>query len=100
MKKFIFGLMVFLGSISSANAWVYSENVQIAQITQWQDSAPIYFLLSNKTTCYIPATEKNMYALILDLHVTGKKANVHCHDSEDDFGGVLGHRLHRIIAVQ
>lgn len=83
----------------SAAAWVYSENVSVIEITEWQDDAPIYIKFSNGSVCYLQPTEKNLYGLILSIYSSGRKAYVHCHDQTDTYGGVSGHRLHRVLAV-
>lgn len=94
----ILGLLAGFAASMPTHAWVYSENVSVVEITQWQDNAPIYFKLSSGTTCWIPATEKNAYALILSMYLTGRKAfQVHCHDTAVTYAGIPGYQLHRII---
>ena len=81
-----------------ANAWVYSESVTVVHIIEWQDDAPVYLRLSNGTTCFVPALEKNMYSLLLSMFATGKKAHIHCHDIEETYRGISGYRVHRVIS--
>ena len=84
-------------NVNNANAWVFSENVTVKNMIQWQGDSPIYFTLSNGTRCYIPATEKNMYSLILSAFATSKSMDVHCHDTLEEYGGISGHRLNRVF---
>ena len=93
-----FSLMMALIFSAPTYAWVYSENVSIVEITEWQDGAPIYFKLSNGTMCYVPAAEKNMYSLILSLYISGKRAHIHCTDAVETYGGVPGNRVHRVVS--
>lgn len=102
MNKFAKLLVVvsFLFSLS-AHAWIPNgETVTIDEIIHWNGDGPVYFKLSNNHMCYIPAAEKNTYSLILALYMSGKRASIHCFDSEETVGGIKGHRLHRIIAVK
>lgn len=100
MNRFIAMAALVAGTFiaTPSYAWISGENVSVVEITEWQDSAPIYFKLSNGTMCYIPANEKNMYSLILSIHVSGKRAHVHCADAVDTYGGVPGHRVHRVVS--
>ena len=91
----VIGMLAYSGN---AYAWVQSDGVTVSNIIEWQDDAPVYFTLSNGTVCYVPNTEKNLYSLVLSIYASGKSANIHCHDSVETYGGVEGHRLHRIIA--
>lgn len=85
----------------SAHAWIPNGDVvTIDEIIQWDGDRPVYFKLSNNYICYVPAAEKNAYSLVLALYMSGKKASIHCFDSEETQSGVKGHRLHRIIAVK
>lgn len=102
MRAFLRTFIFALSFVSVASyAWIPSGDiVTIDEIIQWNDEGPIYFKLSSGYTCYVPADEKNNYSLILALYVSGKKASIHCFDSEETAGGMKGHRLHRIIAVK
>jgi hypothetical protein len=83
------------------HAWIPNgETVTIDEIIQWNGDGPVYFKLSSGYMCYVPAAEKNAYSLILALYMSGKKASIHCFDSEETLGGFKGHKLHRIIAVK
>ncbi len=98
LRVFVFALSFV--SVASY-AWIPNGDVvNIDEIIQWNDEGPIYFKLSNGYMCYVPAAEKNNYSLVLALYISGKKAAIHCHDSEETSGGLKGHRLHRIIAVK
>lgn len=101
MSKVYAALSLSAGLLFSApvHAWVLSENVSITEIMEWQDNGPIYFKLSNGVMCYAPATEKNLYSLILSMHVTGKILTVHCHDTSEAYGGIQGRRVHRILST-
>lgn len=100
MKKFVMAACIIIGCslCGNANAWVQGRNVTVSNIIQWQDNAPIYFSLSNNITCYVPASEKNMYSLILGVFSSGKKVNIWCHDTPYYYGGYWGHRVHRFEA--
>lgn len=98
MKRLI--LCLFIAVVSNANALVYSENVTIDEIISFQNNNAVYFTLSNGTKCYILNDEKNMYSLILAVQSTRKVIDIHCFDTEENTGGFLGHRTHRIIAHQ
>lgn len=102
MRIFLRVFILFLSLVSAtSHAWVPNgDTVTIDEIIQWEGDQKIYFKLSNNYICYIPSSEKNTYALILALYMAGKKASVHCHDSEESTSGIKGHKLHRIIAVK
>lgn len=99
--RIIVTLSFLLGIVLStpSHAWVYSGNVSVVEITQWQGDTPIYFKLSNGTMCYVTPLEKTMYSLMLSLYATGKKAHIHCHDTADTYGGIPGYRIHRVISL-
>jgi len=71
--------------------------VTISKITQWNNDSPVYIELSNSTSCYVPAVEKNLISLVLTMYAAGKKADIHCWDTADTYSGIPGHRVHRII---
>ena len=97
--KILFLLLSLLPSI--ALSWTPSgEKVTIDLIYEWQDNNVILFKTSLGHICYIPENEKNMYSLVLSLMATGKKASIHCHDTEESYGGIMAHRVHRIIAFR
>jgi hypothetical protein len=100
MNRFIamVSLVAGLAITAPTYAWVYSPNVSVIEITEWQDGAPVYFKLSNGTMCYVPAAEKNMYSLILSMYVSGKRAHIHCADSSDIYGGMAAYRVHRVVS--
>ena len=96
-----FLVVVFLSMSSFAHAWIPNGDVvTIDEVIQWNGNGPVYFKLSSGYMCYVPADEKNAYSLVLALYMSGKKASIHCFDSEETVGGIKGHRLHRIIAVK
>lgn len=97
MKRWI----VLLAMLASANAlaqdyWKFFAGAKIHGITQWQDNQPVYFRVTPDTYCWVPASEKNMIALIMSLHASGKTADIHCNPAVESVGGIPGHRLHRI----
>ena len=98
MKRFFVFISLALAFSMAAHAWVQNQGVTITEVTEWQDSGPIYIKLSNGVTCYIPSAEKNMYGLALTLFVTRKSAIVHCHDTAETWGGIAAYRVHRILA--
>jgi hypothetical protein len=102
MKNKIKSLLLALGVAFSfsANAWVISTDATVDQVWEWQDSAPVYFRLSSGSMCYVPNEEKSVYSLILSLWATGKKATFHCWDTEENTQGILGHRIHRVVATR
>lgn len=81
-----------------ADDWKFFGSAKVRSIAQWQDSSPVYIELAPDTWCYVPAAEKNLIALIISLHATGRSADFHCHAAPESFGGMTGYRLHRIIA--
>lgn len=103
MKGSIFRVLgsFILLSASASHAWIPGgEIASIDEIIQWQDNLPIVFKLSNGYHCWIPNEEKAAYSLILSLYASGKKASIYCHDAEENKGGYLAHRLHRITAIK
>lgn len=98
MKKITLTLIGFLFiTLSNANAWVHSGDVTIDEMIEWQDNYSIIFTLSNGTRCYVPSGEKNLYSLVLTIFSSGKKIDIHCHDSIEATGGINAHRVHRIV---
>ena len=86
---------------SAVSAWTPSgEKVTVDLIYEWQDNNVILFKTSLGHICYIPANEKSMYSLVLSLMATGKQASIHCHDTEESHGGIMAHRVHRVIAFR
>lgn len=103
MPKYLINMLLSLIALlsSTAFAWTPSgEKVTVDLIYEWQDNNVIIFKTSLGHYCYIPADEKNMYSLVLSLMATGKQASIHCHDSEENYGGILAHRVHRIIGFR
>ncbi|MGH8602102.1 MAG: hypothetical protein ACREXR_04795 [Gammaproteobacteria bacterium] len=97
--KFRIALAVCLLALAStAHAWSYFPNAKILGIVQWQDGSPVYLEVAPGTYCYIPASEKNMIALIFSLYSSGRPSDIHCYPTADTFGGMPGYRLHRIIS--
>lgn len=99
--------VILLLSIVSfpAFSWVEGVGVTIDEVMMWEgaDTANTHFKLSTGKWCYIPGAQKNLNALVLAVHVAGKKVNIHCHDTADQSGGgsvTPAHRLHRIIAIK
>lgn len=101
-SKVLTGLVAALGLTFSMSiqAGVYLDNVSIVEIIQWQDDSPVYIKSSTGVWCYLPAVEKNLYSLLLSVFATGKKVKMVCNDSLESYGGVPGHRIHRVIASQ
>lgn len=95
MVAFVAGLVV----AAPTYAWVVSEDVSIVEITAWEGASPIVFKLSNGTMCYILATEKNMYGLLLSMSMAGKRATVECHDTPATYLGYSAHYLRRITTT-
>lgn len=87
-----------LACATSANAWEYFGNAKILGIVQWQDNSPVYFEVAPGRYCFVPASEKNMIALILSLYSSGRAADIHCHPNAETFAGIPGYRFHRIIS--
>ena len=87
-----------LAFASTANAWTYFDSAKILGIVQWQDNSPLYFEVAPGTYCFVPASEKNMIALILSLYASGRLANFHCHPTAETYGDIPAYRLHRIIS--
>lgn len=92
--------LCLLASTATAQAddWKYFGNAKILGIVQWQDNSPVFFETAPGTFCYVPASEKNMIALILSLYGSGRAADIHCHPSVETYAGIPGHRLHRIVS--
>lgn len=96
-KSIIFVLIAGLIA-TNANAVTFGSET-VKEIIQWQDNSPIYFKLTTSGEwCYIPATEKNMYSLVLSLYVSGKSSHFECNDIVDNYGSINGRRLMRINA--
>jgi len=94
--------LIFMGLLitSTCNAWVFTGEVTITEVIQWENEKNIVLVLSNpeKTKCYVPLIEKNLHSLVLSLYMSGKTFNAHCHDVADDVGGYPSHKIHRINA--
>lgn len=104
MKKMVITLLLALIPLP-AFSWVEGAGVTIDEIMMWEgaDTAITHFKLSNGKWCYVPGGQKNLNALILAMHIAGKKVNVHCHDTADQNAGgsvTPAHRLHRISAIK
>jgi hypothetical protein len=93
-------LTVLAGLPFSAHAWVFSDNVTVDQIWQWETEASIVVVLSNGTACYLPSSDKQLYALVLSLSATEKRANVVCWDTVEAVNGVSARKLHRVISIR
>ncbi len=100
MKKVIISIFLVVGLLvgSNAHAWLNSTNVSIRDVVEWQDNSPIYFTLSNDNICFIPASDEILYRLILTLYATQNTGEFVCADDTTNFGGINGHRLHRVRA--
>jgi hypothetical protein len=85
---------------ATANAWVFSDNVTVDQIWQWETESPIVVVLSNGTACYLPSSDKQLYALVLSLSATDKRGNFVCWDAVDAVNGVSARKLHRVISIR
>lgn len=104
MSKIYYFFALIMFSVP-AFAWVEGVGVTIDEVVMWEEGVTenIHFKLSNGKWCYIPGTHKNLTSLVLAVNVSGKKVNVHCHDTADqNAGGSLpgAHRLHRIISLR
>jgi translation initiation factor IF-1 len=83
------------------SAWIPNgDMVTVTEVIQWQDNSPIVFRLSSGLYCYIESAEKNAYSMVLGLYMSGNKVAVHCHDAEENKGGIMAHKMHRMIAVK
>jgi hypothetical protein len=107
MKKILaqmtFILTIASGIFTSVNsyAWIPSgETVTVTEVIQWQDNSPIVFRLSSGHFCYIENGEKNAYSVILALYMSGNKASIHCHDAEENKGGYMARKMHRVVAFK
>jgi len=89
--------LLFCAADVKADDWKYFGSAKIRSIAQWQGNSPVYIELAPDAWCYVPAAEKNMIALVISLHSTGRPANFHCHSTPETYGGMTGHRLHRVI---
>lgn len=83
---------------AQADSWKHFGSAKILGIAQWQDGSPVYFEVAPGTYCYVPASEKNMIALILSLYSSGRPTDFVCHETAETFGGLPGYRLHRVIS--
>jgi hypothetical protein len=81
-----------------ANSWTpNNEKSKVVQIVQWQGTQSTVILLGSGVRCYIPATETNLISLVLSLYISKSDAYWHCADLEENIGGYLSHRLHRVV---
>ena len=80
--------------------WITSSNSIIVEIVQWEanvhGSPYAVMRLSDNTQCYVPLAEKELYALMLSLFMSGRQFSVHCYDEAIDIGGYAVHKLHRV----
>lgn len=90
-------LLFVYSAAAQAYDWNFFAQAKILGITQWQDNSPVYFR-GGETYCFVPATEKNLIALIYVLYSTGRTADVHCYETAETVGGISGYRLHRVIS--
>ncbi len=104
MKSFLKKAVLGIGLICSVNsyAWIPAGDiVTIDEVVIWNGTASdVVFKLSNGYYCYIKSDEKNTLSEILAVWASGKKASIHCHDTEEDKAGYKAHYLHRIIAFR
>lgn len=105
MKKLHLIASILLGlqlSFFSANsyAWgVYEDNAKITQFIRWEgNSAPVYIRINDNKYCYIPAGEKDLIALAMAVYVSKSPVQIHCRDEVVNYGGINGHKVHRVIA--
>ena len=101
MKKFIILIAILFSLFSStSHAWVFTGNVTIEEVVQWDSNDYIVIVMSNtaKTKCHVPLVEKPLYSLVLSLYMSGKTFNAHCYDALIDINGYPSHKLHRINA--
>lgn len=89
--------LLFSATNVRADDWKFFGSAKVRSIAQWQDSSPVYIELGSDSWCYVPAAEKNLIALIISLHATGRPADFHCHTTPESFAGMTGYRIHRVI---
>lgn len=105
MKKLniILILIVFMSCTLHSNkshAWgVFESDAKITHFIRWEgNTAPVYLRINAGKFCFIPSTEKELIALAMTLYVTKTPIQIHCRDEEVNYGGVNGHKVHRIVA--
>ncbi len=99
MRKLIsFCILILITSFSPTWAWVQSGNTTIDELVLWEGGEQGFAVLklASGHNCYVPLIEKELYSLVLALHISGKTFNVHCHDEPVMVHGYSTHRLHRI----
>jgi len=108
MKRLIVSLIsiaiLSTGIPPIANAWTPSGELQkITQVITWQDDSPwlgVVYVLSNGQSCYFEPTGSSgeaLLTLVMSAFLSGRTVSVHCYDNQEDIGGFLSHRHHRII---
>jgi hypothetical protein len=100
MKKLL--MMVFLSCMTATSfAWNYGLNVTITAITLWEgsDVNPMYFKRSDNVWCYIPAGQKLLQANVMSMYLSGKSADIHCHDTPETpmIYDAPAYKLHRLV---
>jgi hypothetical protein len=98
IMRIIFTLVLMVISSIASASLSYFENVTVDKVTQWESDGAIAFTLSSGYTCYSPASEKNMYGLILSLYATKNQADIHCYEAVEIMNGMGVQKLHRIVA--
>jgi hypothetical protein len=103
LKLYLCFLMLLVTSPSFA--WVAGNGLRITTVTSWEgtdNGGVLYFGTSGGFTCWIQASQKTLYSMILTLYATGKPAEIYCYDAVDEIvGGVPGaHKLHRLQAQE
>lgn len=103
MKRHLVFIFVFVTLIVSnpVMAWTPNgEKATIDRLYNWQDNGVALFVTSLGHICYIPQNEDKMYSLVLSLFTSGMQASIHCHDTEENYGGLMAHRVHRVIGMR
>lgn len=99
--------LVICSITATANAWIRIENADIKEVISYEGAGPSGFSTflftggvedgSPSLYCFVPINEKVLIATILSFVSSGVKVQVHCHDVEENKGGIPAHKLHRII---
>jgi len=100
MKVF---LALFLAVIFMplSNAWEISVDVKIKELVQWEGSGNFLIILTDEKRCFGPLVDKELYSLVLALHLAGRSLTTYCHDAAQSFNGYQGvHKLHRVDVPQ
>lgn len=103
MRKLVLFLVISV-FCQKALAWEYIDQASIAEMIVFEngiqrDVSIVKLTSDNGQTlnCFIPHDNEALMSLMLTIYATGKKVYAHCHDAPQNHGGIMAHKLHRVV---